>query len=141
MYSDGLTGGDAPPRAASRFAGAVFVFLVAALACTAPDRVQESGGWQSAVEQFGAEIAADVEHDGVGAITAALARDGEVLWSGAYGWADPEGEVPAARETIYRTGSISKSFTAVLMAILIDDGTVTLDTTPRRSRPRNPGPA
>ena len=115
-------------RAAGRRAGVVFAMLVVAAACAPPDSAQESAGWQSAVEQFGAEIAADVEHDGVGGITVALARDGEVLWSGAYGWADPAGEVPAARETIYRTGSISKSFTAVLMAILADDGTVTLDT-------------
>lgn len=51
-----------------------------------------------------------------------------MLWSWAYGWADPKAGVPAARETIYRTGSISKSVTGVLMAILADADTVTLGT-------------
>ena len=54
--------------------------------------------------------------------------DADVLWSGAYGRADPAAGTPATRETIYRTGSISKSVTAVLMAILADAGTVTLET-------------
>ena len=107
---------------------ALLAAAVMALGCAAPETAQLPAEWQSALDQFGEAIAADVESDGVGGITAALARDGEVLWSGAYGWADPEAEVPAARETIYRTGSISKSFTAVLMAIVADEGTVTLDT-------------
>ena len=102
--------------------------VLAAVGCAAPDGPQPPGEWLPALQSFGEAIAADVEEDGVGGITAALARDGEVLWSGAYGWADPEAGVPAARETVYRTGSISKSVTAVLLAILADAGTVTLET-------------
>lgn len=106
------------------------VILAAAvvLACAPPDAGQLSNDWQQTLHGFGEAIASDVEQDGVGSITAALARDGEVLWWGAYGWADPEAGVPAGRGTIYRTGSISKSVTAVLMAILAEDGTVGLET-------------
>lgn len=106
------------------------VFLAAAvvLACAPPDAGQLPDDWQQTLHGFGEAIASDVEQDGVGSITAALARDGEVLWWGAYGWADPEAGVPAGRGTIYRTGSISKSVTAVLMAILAEDGTVGLET-------------
>ncbi|MYA65157.1 MAG: beta-lactamase family protein [Gemmatimonadetes bacterium] len=104
------------------------LLLLLPLAACAPDGPRMPDEWLPALEAFGERIAADVEADGVGAITVALARDGEVLWSGAYGWADPEAGVPATRETIYRTGSISKSVTAVLMAILADAGTVTLET-------------
>ena len=86
-----------------------------------------SAEWHPALSTFAETVAADVESDSVGGVTVALARDGEVLWSEAFGWADPEAGIPAARETIYRTGSISKSFTAVLMAIHIDDGVVSLD--------------
>lgn len=100
----------------------------AAWACAAPETSQLPGEWHPALSNFAETVAADVEADGVGGMTVALARDGEVLWWGAYGWADPEAEIPAARETIYRTGSISKSVTAVLMAILVDDGVVSLDT-------------
>lgn len=104
------------------------VALVVFGACGGPDAPRLPEAWLPTLEAFGEEIAADVEADGVGAITAALARDGEVLWSGAWGFADPASATPATRETIYRTGSISKSVTAVLLAILADAGTVTLET-------------
>lgn len=96
-------------------------------ACAAPESAQLPEEWHAALSTFAETVAADVQSDSVGGMTVALARDGEVLWAEAFGWADPEAGVPAARETIYRTGSISKSFTAVLMAILVDDGVVTLD--------------
>ena len=117
--------------ARARFALGV---VAVALACGAPDsaqvpdRVQLPDDWDAALSQFGERLAADVEYDDVGGITAALTRDGQVLWSGAFGWADPDAGVPARRSTIYRTGSISKSFTAVLMAMLADEGVVALDT-------------
>ena len=104
--------------------------LVAAAAlwtCAVPQDARLPAEWHPALSAFAETVAADVESDSVGGMTVALARDGEVLWAGAFGWADPEAGIPAARETIYRTGSISKSFTAVLMAILVDDGVVTLD--------------
>ena len=100
----------------------------AAWACTAPEASRLPAEWHPALSDFAEAIAADVEADGAGGMTVALARDGEVLWWNAFGWADPEAEIPAARETIYRTGSISKSVTAVLMAVLVDDGVVSLDT-------------
>lgn len=100
----------------------------ASWACAAPETTQLPAEWHPALSTFAETVAADVEADAVGGMTVALARDGEVLWWDAFGWADPEAEVPAARETIYRTGSISKSVTAVLMAILVDDGVVSLDT-------------
>lgn len=109
-------------------AAVVMLVLVPLAGCAAPDGPQLPGQWLPALEAFGEEVSADVEADGVGGITVALARDGAVLWSGAYGWADPEAGVPATRETIYRTGSISKSVTAVLMAVLADAGTLTLET-------------
>ena len=107
---------------------ALALVLAAAWACAAPETSRLPAEWHPALSAFAEGVAADVEADGVGGMTVALARDGEVLWSEGYGWADPEAGVAAARETIYRTGSISKSVTAVLMAVLVDDGAVSLDT-------------
>lgn len=55
--------------------------------------------------------------------TAALIGDGEVVWSGAAGRTNgrPHGE-PATTATQYRIGSITKTFTAVLVLRLVDDG-------------------
>ena len=80
------------------------------------------------VSQFARQLAHDVQQDDLAGITAAIARDGEVLWSRAFGWADRERQVPAARETIYKVGSISKTVTAALMATLVDEGMVSLST-------------
>ena len=119
--------GGARPAWRGIVAGFLAVAAAALWACAAPETAQLPPEWHPALSTFAETVAADVESDSVGGVTVALARDGEVLWTEAFGWADPEAGIPAARETIYRTGSISKSFTAVLMAILVDDGVVSLD--------------
>lgn len=81
-----------------------------------------------AVSQFAGWLAHDTQQDNLGGITAAIARDGEVLWSRAFGWADRDMQIPAARETIYKVGSISKTVTAALLATLVDEGVVSLNT-------------
>lgn len=86
-----------------------------------------SGQDAGAIDDFSRGIAADVEADGVGGITAAVFKGDQVLWAQGFGWADPANRVPAGVRTIYRTGSISKSMTAVLLADLVEDGVVTLD--------------
>ena len=105
----------------------LLALAIAPWACAVPEAARLPAEWQPALSAFAETVAADVESDDVGGITVALARDGVVLWSEAFGWADPEAGVAAERGTIYRTGSISKSFTAVLMAMLVDDGVVSLD--------------
>ena len=80
------------------------------------------------VSQFVRQIEYDVQQDNLAGITSVIARDGKVLWARAFGWADRDREILAARETIYKVGSISKTITASLMAVLVDDGVVSLDT-------------
>lgn len=84
-------------------------------------------GWVSVVDQFSGELEADVVHDAVGGLTAALARDGKLLWFAGFGWADREERRRAVRGTVYRVGSISKSVTATLLVALAREGVVSLD--------------
>src|SRR5690606_30505185 len=65
--------------------------------------------------------------DGIGSITAAVIARGEAVWANGFGWADRDAKKPADANTIYRVGSISKSFTAVLLAQLVADGKLRLD--------------
>ncbi|WP_420633164.1 serine hydrolase domain-containing protein [Candidatus Palauibacter sp.] len=102
--------------------GAVALLLVAILMPFAA-----AGQDPDVIDAFSRRIAADVEADGVGGITAAVFKGDQVLWAQGFGWADPENRVPAGVRTIYRTGSISKSVTAVLMADLLEDGIVAVD--------------
>jgi len=83
--------------------------------------------FESAIVGFAAEIAADVAEDGIGSISAGVAIGDDVIWADGFGWADVANRIPADAHTIYRIGSISKSFTAVLMMQMIEDGHFNLD--------------
>lgn len=67
------------------------------------------------------------DHDVLGA-TVAVVRDGEILFSKGYGFADVERQVavdPAT--TLFRIGSVTKAFTAVAVLRARDEGLVDLD--------------
>lgn len=83
--------------------------------------------FQAAIVHFEAQLAQDVAEDGIGSISAGVVMGNDVVWSNGFGWADIEQQIRAYKETIYRTGSISKSFTAVLMMQMIEKGFFKLD--------------
>lgn len=76
-----------------------------------------------------ARLAAHRDRIGAPAITAAVARGGEIVWTGAVGWADLKSHRPASADTAFRIGSTSKAVTATVFARLVDEKTLTPDTT------------
>ena len=46
-------------------------------------------------------------------LAASVVKDGEIIWTGAYGWARIEDSIPATDTTIWNLASISKTITAV----------------------------
>jgi CubicO group peptidase (beta-lactamase class C family) len=60
-------------------------------------------------------------------VTAALVKDGELLWSTAHGFRDLERAIPATPATIYGIGSVTKSFTALAILQLAEQGKLGLD--------------
>jgi CubicO group peptidase (beta-lactamase class C family) len=117
-------------HALSKVVCAVLVALVlAAQAGTAQEasRLANEAPFALAIERFEQQLATDVEKDGIGGITAAVVSGDSVIWVGGFGWADRDLHSPAEAHTIYRTGSISKTFTAVLLMQLVDRGVVGLD--------------
>ena len=56
-----------------------------------------------------------------------VAKEGEVLFSDAYGMADREGGIPNTLQTRFRIGSMNKMVTAVAILQLVEAGTVELD--------------
>lgn len=60
-------------------------------------------------------------------VSAAAVRDGEIVWSEAVGLADVEGQEEATPEHQYRIASITKTFTAVAVMRLRDEGKLSLD--------------
>src|SRR3954453_22373854 len=62
-------------------------------------------------------------------ITAAVLRDGELIWETAVGAADVESGLEATPDTQYRIGSITKTFTAAAIMQLRDAGKLDLEDT------------
>jgi CubicO group peptidase (beta-lactamase class C family) len=83
--------------------------------------------FEAAIAEFDAEVARGVAEDAAGCVSVAVFVGDEVVWAKGYGWADIENTVACTAETIGRTGSISKSFTAVLMMQLVERGIFDLD--------------
>ena len=54
--------------------------------------------------------------------SALVARNGEILLSKGYGWADRDNRIPNTPQTKYRLGSITKQFTAMAILILQTQG-------------------
>ena len=81
----------------------------------------------AAIDAFRERLRADVATDNVGSIAAAVVAGDRTIWAEGFGWADRDRRVPAGVETLYRIGSISKTFTAVVLAQLVDRGTIALD--------------
>ncbi len=125
MTSQGFQVG-APPRV--RWWAWWVMMLVAFVTTLAPlPASAQFTPFEVALAQFDAEVAAGVAEDAGGAVTVAVFSGSEVIWAKGYGWANIEERVAADARTIGRTGSISKSFTAVLMMQLVERGVIALD--------------
>lgn len=55
---------------------------------------------------------ARIESDGVAGAVIVLLRDGEAVWTGAFGMADPQRAVPMTQNALFRVESLSKPVTA-----------------------------
>ncbi len=62
-------------------------------------------------------------------LSAAVSREGELLWAGAVGFASIESAAPASPDTLYRLGSTSKALTGTVLGRLVDTGAIDLDVT------------
>ena len=65
--------------------------------------------------------------DNLPGLSVAVARDGEIVWTEGFGWADLEERVPVSPRTQFRLGSVSKTLTAAAIALLHERGRVDLD--------------
>jgi serine beta-lactamase-like protein LACTB len=61
------------------------------------------------------------------AISAAIAIDGKLVWSGASGWANIEDATPVKTNTQFRIGSTAKALTGTALARMYDSKTIDLD--------------
>lgn len=71
-------------------------------------------------------------------LSAAVVRDGQLVWAEAFGWADVEARTPATTAGRYRLASVSKVIAAAVAARLAERGVVDLDAPIGQYRPSLP---
>ena len=69
-----------------------------------------------------------VSEDRIAGTVTYLMRHGKLVHFEANGWADVERKVPMKKDTIFRIASMSKGVTSVAAMILIEEGTLSLET-------------
>ena len=60
-------------------------------------------------------------------LVAAVVKNGKVLWTGAYGWANREQKIPVTNDTLFQVASVSKPVTACAVMQLVEQGKLSLD--------------
>lgn len=82
---------------------------------------------QKIIDDFDRIVQAGVNADAGGCVMLAVFKGDEVIWSQGFGLANVENKIAATADTISRIGSITKSFTAVVICQLAEQGVLQLD--------------
>jgi CubicO group peptidase (beta-lactamase class C family) len=102
----------------------VITFLFAITCCEAQLTTHES----KVIAGLSKDLTDDVRKDGLhGSMSAAIIRKGKVIWAEAFGYDRSDAETPADTNTLYRIASLTKSFTATLLMMLVEEGKVDLE--------------
>ena len=80
------------------------------------------------LDEFKAAVQAVLDDTGVPGAGIALVRLAGVEWAGGVGYADRDARTPVTADTHFRAGSISKTFVAIALVQLYEDGEIDLDT-------------
>jgi CubicO group peptidase (beta-lactamase class C family) len=81
----------------------------------------------SAIDLFEVWVAEQMTYRHQPGVSIGIVHDQELIWARGFGLADIAEERPTGPDTVYRVGSISKTFTAVALMLLRDDGKLRLD--------------
>jgi len=79
------------------------------------------------VDRFRQHLEANRERLKIPGLSAVILEDGELLWTQGFGYADVERRVPATPDTLYHIASVTKTFTAILVLQLVEQGKLDLD--------------
>jgi CubicO group peptidase (beta-lactamase class C family) len=78
-------------------------------------------------DQFEAELESLRQLMKIPGMSAAVVQDGQLVWARGFGFANIENGVPAAPETPYHLASVTKTFAAVIVMQLVQEGKLSLD--------------
>lgn len=80
----------------------------------------------AAIDAIDKTVASELARDNLGSITVGVVADGRLVWTRSYGYADMEKKLQATSDSVYRIGSITKQFTALMLLQLVEQEKVRL---------------
>ncbi|MGE0814505.1 MAG: serine hydrolase domain-containing protein, partial [Vicinamibacterales bacterium] len=87
------------------------------------------------LDEFRTAAARVLEDTGVPGAAIALVRPGGIEWTGGLGWSDRDSRRPMDDDTFFPAGSLGKTFVAMALVQLYEDGRLDLDATVRSVLP------
>ncbi len=104
------------------------VLFAAALGAGSTAAAQDlTAGDQRLIESLRSFIPEAMREQGTPGLAIALARRGEVIWEEGFGYADLESGQRMTSQTVTRSGSMGKTYTATAVLQLVERGVLTLD--------------
>src|SRR5215207_2701008 len=99
------------------FALALFAFVGSVLTASAqaPAAPQSAPDVRALIERLDAQTSKEFAKENFASVTVGVVSGPNLAWSKSYGWADIEKKIPATKSTLYRIGSITKEFTALML--------------------------
>jgi CubicO group peptidase (beta-lactamase class C family) len=81
----------------------------------------------TAADQIRTLVETERERFGVPGCAVVVVKDGEVLLAAGFGQRDVDADLPVDADTLFPIGSSTKTFTAAVLATLVDEGTLDFD--------------
>jgi len=78
-------------------------------------------------KEIDAYIRAEMKAEQIPGLSYAVVSNGNIIDSGAYGWANAELKAPVTSHTLFNIGSIGKTFTATAIMLLQKDGKLSIN--------------
>ncbi len=88
---------------------------------------EQAPDYSSEIRELSSFVRAEAERQGISSVGIALVDGERTVWEAGFGFRDSARRVPATEKTVYRVGSISKLFTAILVLQLVEKGVLDLD--------------
>jgi len=110
-----------------RFASALCAATLLATAPLAADDLRRQPRVQQALKLLEIWLDAQRDFEQIPGLSVAVIHDQDVVWKGAYGFADVAKKTPARPDTVYSVCSISKLFTSIAVMQQRDAGKLRLD--------------
>src|SRR6185503_12236238 len=104
-----------------------FLTLLIVALCAISGASQQQGALQEKLKRIEQMIQQEMQKSDAPGLAVAIEQDGRIVYSKGFGYSDVENKVPFTPQTVSRIGSVSKTFTALAVMQLVEQGKIKLD--------------